>query len=249
MTSSVRKLVLWSLSILLVLGFHLGIFFWSLFWRAETLPVELPPAAMIIELAPVPAVAKPTPPPPPQVVEPEPEPEPKVVEAPKPRLEIAKPKPKPKPRPERPRPLPPKPEQKPAEPVEEVAQTQAPASDSAPTQAQAKAPVQAAASGPSPAEVSWQSRLLSHLARYKRYPDDARRRNQEGVVKLRFSVDGNGRVLSYSVAERSSSPSLDRATQQMLRRAQPLPKPPAELLRNGSVEVVAPFVYSLKHHH
>ncbi|HEY6611561.1 MAG TPA: energy transducer TonB, partial [Pseudomonas sp.] len=37
-----------------------------------------------------------------------------------------------------------------------------------------------------------------------------------------------------------------RATLQMIRRAQPLPAPPAELLQNGQLEVVAPFVYSLE---
>jgi hypothetical protein len=32
----------------------------------------------------------------------------------------------------------------------------------------------------------------------------------------------------------------------MIRRAQPLPKPPADMLNNGSIEIVAPFVYSLE---
>lgn len=32
----------------------------------------------------------------------------------------------------------------------------------------------------------------------------------------------------------------------MIRRAQPLPKPPADMLTNGSIEIVAPFVYSLE---
>jgi protein TonB len=31
----------------------------------------------------------------------------------------------------------------------------------------------------------------------------------------------------------------------MIRRAQPVPKPPQEVLNNGTIEVVAPFVYSL----
>ena len=39
---------------------------------------------------------------------------------------------------------------------------------------------------------------------------------------------------------------LDRATLEMIRRAQPLPKPPADMLTNGAIEIVAPFVYSLE---
>jgi len=32
----------------------------------------------------------------------------------------------------------------------------------------------------------------------------------------------------------------------MIRRAQPLPKPPAvELMKNGQIEIIAPFVYSI----
>ncbi|MDF2491118.1 MAG: energy transducer TonB, partial [Pseudomonas sp.] len=111
-------------------------------------------------------------------------------------------------------------------------------------------PAKPAAPAPSPpsnsnALPSWQGDLLRHLAKYKKYPEDARRRGMTGVNRLRFVVDAEGRVLSYSLAGGSGSAALDRATMEMIRRAQPLPKPPAEILVNGSLEVVAPFVYSL----
>lgn len=226
----------WGGSLILVAGLHVGLFIWALYWQPQAKPIELPPAAMLIELEPL-AAPKPAPAPPP-VPQVEPEPQPKLVEAPKPKLAIAPPKPKPKPRP--PKPVEPKPQVKP--------QDNPPQSVPAPVAADDKpaAPQQAAASAPSKAEVSWQSKLLSHLGRYKRYPDDARRRGVEGVNRLRFVVDGNGKVLSYSLAGKSRSLSLDRATLQMIRRAQPLPPPPAEMLTNGKVEIVAPFVYALE---
>jgi protein TonB len=93
---------------------------------------------------------------------------------------------------------------------------------------------------------SWQSRLFSHLNRYKRYPDSARRRGVEGVNQLRFVIDGSGRVLSHELVTGSGSAALDRATVEMIRRAQPLPPPPAEILTNGRLEIVAPIVYSLE---
>lgn len=239
MSGSLRKLPLWGVSLIIVLALHLGLFLWALYWRPAAIPLELPPAAMLIELEPLAAAPKPAPPPPPQVQPQEPEPQPKLVEAPKPKLAIAPPKPKPKPRP--PQPVEPEPQVKPAEnPPQDTPPAPVAAADAKPA-----APQQAAVSAPSKAEISWQRKLLSHLSRYKRYPDDARRRGFEGVNRLRFVVDGQGKVLSYALAGRSGSASLDRATLEMIRRAQPLPPPPPEMLQNGQLEIVAPFVYSL----
>ncbi|TBU92598.1 energy transducer TonB [Phytopseudomonas dryadis] len=234
----------WFGSLVVVVGLHVGLFLWAMYWRPQAIPVELPPAAMIVELEPVPPAApKPAPPPPPEVVPEEPEPQPKLVEAPKPTLAVTPPKPKPKPKPKPPKPKPPEP--KPPEPQDEPPDD-APPAPQAPAEAKPAAPQQAPVSSPSQAEITWQSKLLTHLAKYKRYPEDARRRGLEGVNRLRFVVDANGKVLSYSLVGKSSSASLDRATLQMIRRAQPLPVPPAEMLKDGSIEIVAPFIYSLE---
>ena len=87
--------------------------------------------------------------------------------------------------------------------------------------------------------------MQAHLAKYKRYPEDARRRGLQGINRLRFVVDAEGKVVSYAMAGGSGSAALDRATLEMIRRAGTVPKPPPELLNNGTIEVVAPFVYSL----
>lgn len=243
----VRSLPRWVFSLLLVLGLHVGVALWSLYWQPQAAPLPLPPPAMLIELPPAPPAAPAAPPPPPEPVRaPEPPPQPKVIEAPKPKLALPPP-PKPRPKPPKPQ-AKPEPEPKPRPPVE-PAPSNAPVNDSAPaakTAPAAQPSPQAGNPAPSQALSSWQSRLLAHLNRHKRYPEDARRRGQQGVVKLRFVVDGQGRVLSFELADKSGSGSLDRATLQMIRRAQPLPPPPAELLQNGRLEVVAPFVYSLE---
>lgn len=241
--SRARSLPRWGLSLLLVLGVHAGVAAWSLYWQPQAAPVELPPPAMLIELPPAPPAPAAAPPPEP-VRAPEPPPQPKLVEAPKPRLALPPP---PKPQPPKPRPEP-KPEPRPQPPLPTPANP-APVERSAPApraKPAAQPSPQAGNPAPSQAKASWQSRLLAHLNRHKRYPEDARRRGQEGVVRLRFVVDGQGRVLSFALAGKSGSASLDRATLQMIRRAQPLPAPPAELLQNGRLEVVAPFVYSLE---
>lgn len=256
----------WSLSLLLVLGVHVGVLLWSLFWRAEQLPPPvLPPPAMLVSLAPAPAAAAAPSAPPPPAAEPEAEPEapPKLVEAPNPKLALPPP-PKPRPQPPKPKPKPrpePKPEPKPVPKPQPKPETPPPPQEqpaAASTTNVASAPAPSAQHGapnaaeglpgarPSNAAPNWQGILLAHLNRYKRYPEEARRRGQQGVVKLRFVVDGQGQVLSFELAGRSGSAALDRATLEMIRRAQPLPPPPAELLQGGRLEVVAPFVYSLE---
>jgi len=223
-----RQVPTWAFSLLLILALHLGLGYWAWFWRAPLPPMEMPPAAIMVELAPQPVVA---PPPPPQPVVRAPEP--KLVEAPKPKLAIYKPKPKPQPPRVQPKPQPPV--------VTPPVAQQRPAS--APKAAQAAPP-----SPPSKAVPTWQSELFSHLSRYKRYPEAAKRREREGVriCKLRFTVDAQGRVLEYAVVGPSGNRLLDRATQELIRRAQPLPPPPSELLSNGRLEIVAPIVYELK---
>lgn len=230
-----RRLPYWALALIVVLGLHVGLYLIAQL-NPKLAVAEPPPAAMIIELEPLLAPVEP-PPPPPQpepIVEPEPEPEPKVVEAPKPKIVIAKPKPKPKPKPPQPK------------PPEEIKPPQEPAPVVAARDEKAAAPQKAQTSMPTKAQKSWQSMLLGHLARYKRYPEDARRRGFEGVNRLRFVLDANGKVLSYALVGKSGSASLDRATLEMIRRAQPLPPPPADMLQGGQLEIVAPFVYSLE---
>jgi protein TonB len=245
MISTRQKLTRYSGSLLLVLAVHAIAIVVALRWPASQ-AIELPPAAMMVELAPLP---EPAPPPPPQVVQPPqpPEPEevvpvPEVVQAPKPEIVVPKKVEMPKPKPQPPKPVkkpePPKEEPAAEKPVDTPPTTAKPEKSAAPTPPAPPSP-------PSNALPNWQSDLLRHLSKYKKYPEDARRRGMQGVARLRFVVDAQGNVLSYSIASSSGSPALDRATTEMIRRAQPLPKPPAETLNNGTIEILAPFVYSL----
>ena len=245
MITTRQKLTRYSGSLLLVLAVHAIAIVVALRWPASQ-AIELPPAAMMVELAPLP---EPAPPPPPQVVQPPqpPEPEevvpvPEVVQAPKPEIVVPKKVEKPKPKPQPPKPVkkpePPKEEPAAEKPVDTPPTTAKPEKSVAPTPPAPPSP-------PSNALPNWQSDLLRHLSKYKKYPEDARRRGMQGVARLRFVVDAQGNVLSYSIASSSGSPALDRATTEMIRRAQPLPKPPAETLNNGTIEILAPFVYSL----
>ena len=244
MITTRHKLTRYGTSLAVVLGVHAIAIAIALHWSAPR-TVVLPPAAMVIDLAPAPA--PPPPPAPPKVVTPPPAPVeepplPKLAEAPKPTIQVPKPvKPKPKPQP-------PKPVEKKPEPPKEKPSDQPPSD--AP---QNTAPVEKSAQpapGPSPqqlaAKASWEGTLLAHLQKYKKYPPGAQARGKEGLNRLRFVVDADGNVLSYELVGRSGNADLDRATLDMIRRAQPLPKPPTEMLKGGSIEIVAPFVYNIE---
>jgi hypothetical protein len=42
------------------------------------------------------------------------------------------------------------------------------------------------------AEVQWQSTLVAHRGRFRRYPASAREHHQTGETLLRFGIDGTG---------------------------------------------------------
>jgi protein TonB len=245
MITTRHKLTRYSGSLAVVLGVHALAIALALNWTSRP-PIELPPQAMLVELAPVPA---PPPPAPPKVITPpqppapvEELPIPKLAEAPK--AEIAVPKPvKPKPKPQPPKPV----EKKPEPPKEKP--SEAKPSDAQPTQAPTEKSAQSV-QGPSAAQqaakASWEGTLLAHLGKYKKYPASAQNRGKEGTNRLRFVVDGQGNVLSFELVGQSGVADLDRATLEMIRRAQPLPKPPADMLTNGTIEITAPFLYSLE---
>ncbi|MCX7081476.1 MAG: energy transducer TonB [Pseudomonas sp.] len=245
MITTHQKLTRYSASLAVVLGVHAVAILLALNWSSPQ-PVELPPMAMMVELAPVPA---PPPPAPPKVVTaPQPPapveelPLPKLAKAPKPTISVPKPV-KPKPKPQPPKPV----VEKPAPPKEKPSEERP--SDAPPTPAQtdkSAQPTPGPAAAQTAAKESWQGTLLAHLAKYKKYPPGAQSRGKEGMNRLRFVVDAEGNVLSYELVGRSGNADLDRATLEMIRRAQPLPKPPADMLNNGSIEIVAPFVYNIE---
>lgn len=83
----------------------------------------------------------------------------------------------------------------------------------------------------------WLSRLGAHLERRKRYPAKARARREQGTVYVRFSIDPGGNVLSVSLARSSGFALLDDAVLSLVRRASPMPPPPAGAKRTLVVPV------------
>lgn len=228
----------WTASLVVVLAVHAASGAGLLAWHAPAESPSAPPAAVMIDLAPLlPPPARPEPLPEP-VAEPEPLTE---VEPPEPEPEpvVALPPPKAKPKP---------PVRKQAEPrppsPQPVPQTAAQWSE-APPASPAPSPAASAPAAPSGAVRSWQGEVLAHLARHKRYPRAARMARQEGVAHVRFVIDRQGRVVSFHLEKSSGVASLDEETLALVERADPLPAPPADM-GQARIELVAPVIYAIK---
>jgi periplasmic protein TonB len=101
-----------------------------------------------------------------------------------------------------------------------VAQQTPPEPQQTPTEAPAPpSPKQA------PAIARWQQAIVAHLARFQRYPAQAK--GATGVVSLSFSIDRQGHVLNSQIIKSSGSSVLDAEALSLLTRAAPLPPPPA----------------------
>lgn len=94
-------------------------------------------------------------------------------------------------------------------------------------------------------QADYFSLLNAHLARKKRYPREARRARQQGVVTVRFTVHRDGRVSGAQIRQSSGQPLLDAATLDLLQRVSPLPRFPRGMDRD-SVTVTLPIDYALR---
>ena len=86
----------------------------------------------------------------------------------------------------------------------------------------------------------WQSRLMAHLERRKKYPSGAKSRREEGVVYVRFRIDDTGKVLSAALARSSGWPELDEEVLSLVKRASPVPAPPPDVNKT----ITAPVKFS-----
>ena len=83
---------------------------------------------------------------------------------------------------------------------------------------------------PAPQTVArFQRTLFSHIARYRHYPDQARRDREQGTVQLVFAMRRDGTVTDVWVKASSGHSALDRAAVDTIHDAQPLPRIPSDL--------------------
>jgi protein TonB len=89
----------------------------------------------------------------------------------------------------------------------------------------------------------FQRELLSHIARYRHYPEAARRDRIQGTVQMVFAMQRDGTVTEVWIKSSSGHNVLDAAAVDTIRKAQPLPKIPADL--PDRLNILVPVAFDL----
>ncbi|WP_417620187.1 energy transducer TonB [Parasphingorhabdus sp.] len=150
--------------------------------------------------------------------------------------------------------LPPEPKRpaRPSMPMPQV--NSAPVAASAPARAEAPpaasaSPAPSNSSGNSPKakkeKANYYAMVSAHLNQRKKYPTEARKAREQGVVKVRFTVDRAGNISNVSITGSSGHAILDQATLDLMQRVAPLPTMPASMVPD-KVTISLPIDYSLR---
>jgi protein TonB len=102
----------------------------------------------------------------------------------------------------------------------------------------------ASASRRSDEAPAFQEALLSHIEQFRRYPDEARRNQKQGVVRVGFTMDRRGNLIDLWVDQSSGIGAIDEEALATLRRALPLPVIPPSL--PDRLNVVLPVSFALR---
>jgi protein TonB len=114
-------------------------------------------------------------------------------------------------------------------------------------QAEARPLADSPPSTPSAAETLWETDVLAKLAAMKHYPTQALHSGEQDTVMVRFVVNRGGQLLSADVIKSKGFTALDAEALALVRRAAPLPPPPAEV-SGDAIELVAPIQFILRSH-
>jgi periplasmic protein TonB len=105
---------------------------------------------------------------------------------------------------------------------------------------QAAAPVQGSGESEQRARMTWERQFSAHIKKHKRYPSDRTQKVAHLVVAV--VLDRRGHVVSASIAQSSGDASFDKEALATLRRADPVPAPPA-LTADEGLTFELPFDY------
>lgn len=121
----------------------------------------------------------------------------------------------------------------------------------APITAATGAPAGTVAATPQPAPAAppgalraWQGQIVAKLERLKQYPESAREAGEQGVAYVRFRLDRSGNVLAVSLSKSSGYDDLDDEVLALVKRASPLPAPPAGV-PDAQLEMAVPVTFDL----
>ena len=74
--------------------------------------------------------------------------------------------------------------------------------------------------------ANYEQLIVSWLAKYKRYPERARKKNISGEGLLRIVIERNGELREAEITRSTTSDILDKELEKLASRASPFPPPP-----------------------
>jgi periplasmic protein TonB len=132
----------------------------------------------------------------------------------------------------------------PAVPTEAAKATARPTSEIAQDSARSVTPTQGTGESTQRVRAAWQKELIAHFNQHKRYPANGSLDSAEILVN--FVLDEDGRVLSLAIVRGSGDASFDEAALTMIRRSDPVPKPPPLVVQQG-LSFTLPVIFRVKH--
>ena len=105
------------------------------------------------------------------------------------------------------------------------------------------APAQGTGASAQRLRATWQKELIAHLDRHKRYP--AERSLKSAEILVSFVLDRLGHVLSASVVKGSGDAAFDEAALAMVRKSDPVPRPPPTVADEG-LNFTLPVIFRVK---
>ena len=109
--------------------------------------------------------------------------------------------------------------------------TAAPSLDNAAQAERSVAPAQGIGDSAQRVRATWQKELVAHVNQHLRYPSGRELKGAEVLVN--YVLDRMGHVLSVSIAKGSGDPAFDEAALAMVRRSDPVPRPPPAIADEG----------------
>src|SRR5882757_6352189 len=121
--------------------------------------------------------------------------------------------------------------------------TATPSSDAIPEGPRSIAPAIGTGETARRVRATWQKELMAHLDKHKRYPSE--RSLKAGEIYVRFTLDRLGHVLSTAIEKSSGDTAFDEAALAMLRRSDPVPRPPP-LVADEGLSFTLPVIFRVK---
>lgn len=90
----------------------------------------------------------------------------------------------------------------------------------------------------------WEYQLLTHLNRFKSYPEEARLQRLTGLVRVAFVVDAKGNLIRYKIVSHTGSALFVGAVQAFIPAASPVPAPPPQCCSRAKSEWWLPLYFA-----